>query len=209
MNYKIDVNIVDDHTMLLQGITDAINKSEVVHVSHTFTTIEACRSHLAEWRPDVLLLDLSMPDGSGIEFCEWLMATYPSVKIVIVTCHDEYSVIRRMIDLGVNGYVLKSSDIEDLVAAINAVYHGGRYVNDEVKAIIEKGEEKQVFLTSAERNVLSLICQGLSNPQIASQLGMSIETANWYRKRLLAKFNMTNSTSLVAHVLREHILDGV
>ncbi len=209
MNYKIDVNIVDDHTMLLQGIADAINRSGLAHVSHTFTTLEACRNNLAEWRPDVLLLDLSMPDGSGIEFCEWLMATYPAVKIVIVTCHDEYSVILRMIDLGVNGYVLKSSVVEELVTAINAVYHGERYVNSEVKAIIEKGKEEHVFLTSAERNILSLICQGLSNPQIANQLGMSIETANWYRKRLLAKFNMTNSTSLVAHVLREHIIDNI
>ena len=209
MNYKIDVNIAEDHTMLTQGLKEAINRSDVAHVSRTFSTIEACRASVETWQPDVLLLDISMPDGNSITFCEWLMKTYPQVKVIVVTCHDEYSVIRRMLDLGVHGYVLKNSPVEDLLQAIYDVYHGERYLNNEVNGILEKGNEQNVFLTPAEQNVLRCICDGLSNPQIAEKLCMSAETASWYRKRLLAKFNMTNSTSLVGYVLRARILDNL
>ncbi len=207
MNYKIDINIAEDHTMLTQGIKEAINRSDMAHVSRTFSTIEACRASIETWQPDVLLLDISMPEGNSIAFCEWLMKTYPLVKVIVVTSHDEYSVIRRMLDLGVHGYVLKSNPIENLLQAILDVYHGKRYLSDEVNAILEKGREYNVFLTPAERNVLHLICEGKSNPQIAEKLCMSTETANWYRKRLLAKFNMSNSTSLVGYVLKAHLLD--
>lgn len=207
MTYKIDVNIVDDHRLLLEGLTKSIEDSGIAHVSHTFTTLEACRQLLTERRPDVLLLDISMPDGSGIEFCQYVLATYPRVKVVVLTCHDEYSVIRRMMDMGVHGYVLKSCSVEELLHAISAVYHDEPYVNDEVSNIISRAGNEQLFMTPTEQNVLRLICDGLTNPQIAESLCMSPDTANWYRKRLLAKFHVSNSASLVALALREHLLD--
>ena len=207
MTYKIDVNIVDDHRLLLEGLTKSIEDSGIAHVSHTFTTLEACRQLLSERRPDVLLLDISMPDGSGIEFCQYVLATYPRVKVVVLTCHDEYSVIRRMMDMGVHGYVLKSCSLDELLRAISAVYHDEPYVNDEVSNIISRAGNEQLFMTPTEQNVLRLICDGLTNPQIAESLCMSHDTANWYRKRLLAKFHVSNSASLVALALREHLLD--
>lgn len=204
--YKIDVNIVDDHTMFSEALAEAINRSEEAHVSRTFTTLEACSHTLAERRPDVLLLDISMPDGNGIAFCQQMLTEYPMMKVVAITYHDEYSIIRRMLDSGVHGYVLKNASVRRLLDAIVRVYHGEQYIDEEVQNILNRGEASTVFLTNAERDILCLICEGCTNPQIAKRLSFSTETVNWYRKRLLAKFNVSNTVSLVTIALREHLL---
>jgi len=204
--YRIDVNIVDDHTMLVEGLSEAINRSDVARISHSYATLEECRSKLAQWTPDVLLLDISMPDGSGIDFCKQIMDQYPSMRIIAITCHDEFSIIQRMMEVGVQGYVLKSAPIQEVLEAITTVYHGENYMCREVAAIIERGKEQQVFLTASEREVLKGICEGLTNPQIAQQIHLSVDTVNWYRKRLLTKFNVNNSVSLALLAEREQII---
>ena len=204
--YLIDVNIVDDHTLLTESLADAINRSEVAHVSRTFATLEACRQTLEERCPDVLLLDISMPDGDGVAFCQQMLEAHPKLKIVCVTIHDEYTVVQRMLDSGVHGYLLKSSSVSELVRALQTVWKGGRYVSQEVKDIISRSEPESVFLTDVERNILRLICDGNTNPEIANQLGLSTETVNWYRKRLLTKFGVKNAVSMVKLALKEQLI---
>ena len=204
--YRIDINIVDDHSLLTESLADAINRSNVAHVSRTFSTLETCRQTLEERCPDVLLLDISMPDGNGISFCRQMLGLHPKLKIICITNHDEYSVIHRMMDTGVHGYLLKSSPISELIEAIQTVWKGGRYVSQEVEAIISKSEPVTVFLSNVERNILRLICEGYTNPEIASQLSLSTETVNWYRKRLLAKYGVKNTVNLVTLVLKKQIL---
>lgn len=204
--YKTDVYIVDDHILLNEALTTAINQSDTIHVSRSFSTLEACAHALRERRPDVLLLDISMPDGSGIDFCRQLMAEYPQMRIVVMTCHDEPSVIQKALDAGVHGYVLKSTSVEELINAVLSVYRGERFVSPAVEAILERTAPHSVFLTPTERNVLQLICEGFTNPQIAERVSLSTETVNWYRKRFLSKFNVRNTVSLVTLVMREHIL---
>ena len=204
--YRIDVNIADDHVMVCEGLANAINRTGDIHVSRSFNTLEACRQALSSSRPDVLLLDISLPDGDGIAFCQEVIASYPKLKIIAATIHDEYSVIRRMLDVGVHGYVLKSSSIEQLIEAIHQVWQGERYLSPEVEAIIEQAQGHVVTLTEVERNILRMICDGMTNPQIAKILNLSTETINWYRKRLLSKFGVKNAVSLAALVIREKII---
>ena len=206
MKYRIDVNILDDHTMVCEGLTDAINRSDVAHVSRTFNTIESCRQAFRERRPDVLLLDISIPDGDGAAFCQEVIESYPKVKVVAVTIHDEYSVIRRFTDLGIHGYVLKSSTVDTLLEAIVSVWKGRRYVSAEAETILQQGAAQAVSLTAVEQNILRLVCDGMTNPQIADQLNLSTETVNWYRKRLLAKFGVKNTVSLVRQALKEQLV---
>lgn len=200
--YRIDVQIVDDHAMFTESLAEAINRSDVAHVSNTFATLEACRQAFAKTRPDVLLLDISMPDGSGEKFCRQILTDYPKVRLIAVTIHDEYSVIQRMMDSGVHGYLLKSSPVAELIKAIQRVWRGGQYVSAEVEEIIRKAKDESVELTPVERNVLQLICSGLTNPEIAPQLSMSVETVNWYRKRLLAKLGVRNTAGLVTRAMQ-------
>lgn len=204
--YRVDVNIVDDHTMFAEGLAAAVNKSDVLHVSRLFTTQEACRQALCERRPDVLLLDISMPDGSGVAFCEEMLEAHPKMKLVAITIHDEYSVIQRMLDVGVHGYLLKSSSVEELEDALVRVWKGERYVSPQVADILRQADTSKVFLSAIEKHVLELLCLGHTNPEIANRMHLSTETINWYRKRLLSKFGVRNTVSLVALVLREHIL---
>ena len=204
--YVIDVYIVDDHQLVCEGISDLINQSGQAHVSYTFTTLEACRQALQSRRPDVLLLDISMPDGDGITFCQQIINDYPKVKVIAITIHDEYSMIQRIMDCGAHGYVLKSSSSEELMEAINSVWQGREYVSRQVTDILEKGKAKSVMLTEIEKNILRLICDGHTNPEIAKELNLSTETVNWYRKRLLAKFNVKNTVGLVRTVLEQKLL---
>ena len=207
--YKIDVYIVDDHTMLNEGLADAINRSETVHVSHCFTTLADCRTALAERTPDVLLLDISMPDGDGTAFCQWVTSEYPKVRIVAVTIHDEYCVIQRMLEAGVHGYVLKSAPIEELLTAIGQVWKGERYFSPAVEDIISQSGSKAIVLTKPEQNILRLVCQGYSNSEIADRLHLSAETVKWYRKRLLAKFGVNNTVNLVTLAVKGSLLQDI
>lgn len=215
--YKIDVNIADDHTMFSEGLADAINKSSSAHVSCMFTTLEACRQTLQERRPDVLLLDISMPLSSsaadtkseindGIDFCHFVVTNYPRVKVLAITSHDEYSIIQRMLDSGAHGYVLKSATIEELITAISTVYQGRHYISPEVETIISQNRNNAISLTPVERSILQLISEGLTNPEIAKKLNLSKETINWYRKRLLTKFGAKNTVILIKQALTERIV---
>ncbi|MBO4753180.1 MAG: response regulator transcription factor [Bacteroidales bacterium] len=204
--YRIDVNIADDHIMVCEGLAEAINHYEDFHVSRKFSTLEACRKSIQENRPDVLLLDISMPDGDGVDFCKEVIAQYPKMKVIAVTIHDEYSVINRLLNVGVHGYLLKTSSVEQLTEAIRRVWQGERYVSPEVENIIAQSQERVVSLTEVERKILLMICDGLTNPQIAKNLHLSTETINWYRKRLLAKFGVKNAVALATLVQRERIL---
>lgn len=204
--YQIDVYIADDHTMFNEGVTEAFNRSTVIHVSHSFTTLAECRATLKVRQPDVLLLDISMPDGDSTAFCQWVMIEYPKIRIVAVTIHDEYRVIQRMLDSGVHGYVLKSAPIEELVTAIEQVWKGKHYISPAVEDIIRQSGSKAVVLTMPEEKILRFVCKGYSNPEIADSLHLSTETVKWYRKRLLAKFGVKNTVNLVALAIKEGYL---
>jgi len=204
--YLIDVYIVDDHQMVCEGLTELINNSGKAHVSHAYNTLEACMQSLQERRPDVLLLDLSMPDGDGIAFCQQIVSLYPNIRIVAVTIHDEYSMIQRMMECGAHGYVLKSSPVEELIEAIVSVWLKQKYVSPAVETILREGKKQSVVLTEVEKNILHLICEGMTNPEIATQLHLSNETINWYRKRLLAKYGTKNTVSLVRLALEQKLV---
>lgn len=204
--YLIDVYIADDHQMVCEGLSEIINQSGKAHVSRTFNTLEACRQTLAERRPDVLLIDLSMPDGDGIAFSQQVLRDYPDVRIVAVTIHDEYSVVQRMMACGAHGYVLKSTSVDELLEAIVSVWQKRQYISPLVERILQQGRETSVTLTAVEQNILQLLCNGLTNPQIATQMNLSTETVNWYRKRLLAKFGVKNTVMLVKHAIEEQLV---
>lgn len=205
-NYLIDVYITDDHQMVCEGLSELINNSGKAHVSHTFNTLEACRQALEERRPDVLLLDLSLPDGDGVAFCQQIVNAYPNVRIVAVTIHDEYSMIQRMMECGAHGYVLKSSPVDELIEAIVSVWQKQQYISPRVEAILQEGRTSCVVLSDVEKNILHLVCDGMTNPEIATYLHLSTETINWYRKRLLAKFGMRNTVCLVKHVMEQKLI---
>lgn len=202
----INVYVADDHVMLVEGLTKAINESEVAHVNHVFYDIDTCRKALTFERPDILLLDISLPDGSGIDYCREVHDLYPAVKIIAITCHEEYSVARQMLDNGASGYVLKNSSTEELIEAIDLVYRGEKYLCDKIESIIKRRSANEIYLSTREKEMLKLIVEGYTNPEIAEKLFLSPLTIKGYRKNLLLKIGVKNTASLVHFVMSEKLV---
>jgi len=114
-----------------------------------------------------------------------------------------------MLEAGVHGYVLKSAPIEELLTAIGQVWKGERYFSPAVEEIISQFCSKAIVLTKPEQNILRLVCQGYSNPEIADRLHLSAETVKWYRKRLLAKFGVNNTVNLVTLAVKGSLLQDI
>jgi len=197
----ITVHITDDHKILVEGLRILINESENITVSEVSYSLKECRAALALQTPDVLLLDLNLPDGSGIDFCSEVRKKYPSVKILILTTHNEYSVAKQVMDNGASGYILKNALSEEIIAGIETVMQGEVFLCDEIDILMKKQKEQQIWLTTREKELLRLIVDGYTNQEIADKIFLSIETIKTYRKNLILKLGAKNSMILVKMAL--------
>jgi len=195
--HPINVMIVDDHKVLVEGLKLLINDAEHITVTEVFYTLDDCRKTLEFQRPDVLLLDINLPDGSGIDFCGEVRQKYPHVKILILTTHNEYSVVRRALDNGASGYILKSALSEEVIAGIEAVMDGETFLCDEMEVLMRKRPEQQIWLTVREKELLRLIVDGYTNQEMADKMFLSVETIKTYRRNLIAKVDAKNAVLLV------------
>jgi DNA-binding NarL/FixJ family response regulator len=192
--------------MLVEGLIASINESEVATVTGTSYTLAECRKVLLVQLPDVLLLDLNLPDGSGIDFCAEVKQAYPSVKILVLTSHDVYSIAKRVMDNGASGYILKNSLSEEVIAGIEAVMNGETFLCNEIDALMRKRTEQPVWLTARERELLRLIVDGYTNQEIADKIFLSVETIKTYRKNLILKLGAKNSMMLVKLAIEKKLI---
>ena len=196
----IRVFIIDDHPMVIEGIRALLNAVEGITVigsaTDAFTAQKFLKTHVA----DVALLDINLPEVSGLDLCPELRAKYPKMKILGLSTFKERSFIGRMISQGASGYVLKSASQDELVDAIAHASRGQMYLSMEVAQIIANAESPQPqmpLLTTREKEVLTLIAEGLTNNQIAEQLFISPLTVDSHRKNLLAKLGVKNTASMI------------
>lgn len=202
----IKVHITDDHKMFVEGLTASINESAIACVTRVSYTLEECRRNLSEELPDVLLLDISMPDGNGVDFCEEIHRKYPDMKILILTTHDEYSIAKRVIANGASGYVLKNSLSEEVIAGIETIMTGEIFLCEEIDVLIKKHTDQPVWLSSREQELLRLIVDGHTNQEIADKLFLSVETIKSYRKNLIQKLGAKNSMILVKMAIEKKLI---
>ena len=193
----IKVHITDDHKVLVEGLRMLINKTKTIKVTGASYSLDECRKILKKKEPDVLLLDLNLPDGSGIDFCREIVQNFPSIKILILTTHNEYSIAKRAIGNGALGYILKNALSEEVIAGIEAVANGEIFLCEEIDIMMKKEPVKKIWLTKREKELLRLIVDGYNNYEIADKLFLSIETIKTYRKHLILKVKAKNSMNLV------------
>ncbi|WP_373828419.1 response regulator [Bacteroides heparinolyticus] len=199
----IQVHIADDHRMLVEGLQAAIEESgtaKVVDISHT---LAACRTTLRFRHPDVLLLDISMPDGSGIDFCKEMHEAYPDMKILMLTSYDEYTMVNRAIAAGASGYIQKNALSEEVVKGIETVMAGDTYFSRDIDRMMKKHINHAVWLTVREQELLRHIVDGCTNQEIADRMFLSVETIKTYRKNLTQKFGTKNAVELVQIAIRD------
>ena len=193
----IKLFITDDHYMVIEGIHSLLqNEKQIEWLGHA-TNAASCLAFLKQCLPDVILMDIGLPDISGIDLCKEVKQKYPSVFIIGLSTFNQLSFIEKMMENGASGYVLKNATRAELIEAIELVSKGKRYLSDEVAKTIKSKPESNILLTRREKEVLGLIADGMTNNEIAQKLFISITTVDTHRKNLLAKFDAKNIASLI------------
>lgn len=189
--------IVDDHYMVIEGIRSLLQHEKGMEWMGHAQTATSCLAYLQREQPDVILMDINLPDKSGIDLCAEVKAKHPSVFIIGLSTFNQQSFIQKMMENGASGYVLKNATQDELVEAITMVCKGKTYLSDEASHALRDQSTSNIILTRREKEVLELIAEGMTNNEIAQQLFISVTTVDTHRKNLLAKFEAKNVASLI------------
>lgn len=205
---KISVAIVDDHQLFRNGLKFIIENEDDMEVVIEASNGKQFLDFLQNLKPDVVLMDINMPEMDGVETTRRALEIYPNLHIVVLSMYDDVEYYNTMIDLGVKGFILKDIDNDELADALRKVYNGGSYFSQELllSLIKNKPAEDGIDLTKREKEVLELICKGYSNMQISEELFISQRTVERHRSSLLFKTNSKNSVSLVVFAIKNNLV---
>jgi DNA-binding NarL/FixJ family response regulator len=152
-------------------------------------------------QPDVLMLDVGLPDGSGMDLCPELKAKYPAMNILMLTSYAEYAVISHVLNNGASGYILKNATSEEIMEGIRTVASGKRFLCEETDAVLKKERDRQLILTRQERELLGLLATGHTSKEIAEKMHLGYETVRSYRKNLQTKLGVHSTVELTRMAL--------
>ncbi|WP_304247994.1 response regulator transcription factor [Parabacteroides gordonii] len=203
----IKIIIVDDHPIVVDGIRQFIEEADGMKVVGTAMCGGDCKELLKQVTPDVILLDINLPDMSGMDLCGYIHDRYPFIRVIALTGFKEYFYMQKMIRNGACGYLLKNALPEEILEGIRCVYAGESYFSDETNAVMNaRKENRKLFLTLRETELLSLIVEGYTNKVIADKLFLGVETVNSYRKNLLLKLGVKNTAAMVKLAITENLV---
>jgi DNA-binding NarL/FixJ family response regulator len=202
--YKI--LIVDDHPILADGLKTLFSEFKLCINPEIAASGKECLSKLSFSEYDILLLDINLPDISGIDLCEKIHSTYPALKIMALTSYSEFTCIDTMLANGASGYVLKNSMPEEIIKGVETIMEGEIFLCHEVDILMKKETGKHVYLTRREKDLLRLITEGFTNQEISEKLFLGSETVKSYRKNLLFKLNAKNTATLVKIALEQKLV---
>lgn len=199
----IRVVIADDHRIFLQGLSELLAGSPGITVAGTAGDGEEALAVTRAVRPDVLILDLTMPILDGFTVATRLREEGSPVRVLLLSMHKDAAHVRHALELGVAGYVLKDDAFEQLAAAVAQVAAGGRFVSVEAgRSLAAMEAEGGELLTPRERDVVSLIAAGRSTREIAERLGISVKTVETHRQHIMAKLGCRKVTDIVLYAVR-------
>ena len=202
----IRVAIVDDHKVLLEGLEHIINESNLAQVIGKASGIAECRTMLERCQPDVLMLDVSLPDGNGIDLCPEICKQYPELRVLMLTTYAESAVISRALDAGAMGYILKNSMSEEILEGIQVVASGEQFLCEQARGLLKSQGERQIPLSPREREILKLIVDGYTIKEISDKIFLGFETVRSYCKCLHLKLDVRNTASLVRKAIEQKIV---
>ena len=204
----IRIAIVDDHPMIISGIKEILSDCANLVFSGTYVNGKELMEGLQDDLPDLLLLDIQLPDKTGDRLLLEILKKYPELKIIALTNFDSVLYVSNMMRNGAKGYILKNANKSVLTQAIEEVNNGGEYIQPSLKekvALIEMGLNRTLaskfILTVREKEVLQLIVNGLTNVEIAKALFLSVHTIENYRDNILLKMEVKNTAALVKKAL--------
>lgn len=198
--------IVDDHPLLAEGLRSLLTEYSISEDPCIASSAAECRKFLRSASFDLVLLDINLPDASGIDLCKEIMESCPDLRVLAITSFSEFSCVSRMMANGASGYVLKNAMPEEIIKGIETVMNGEVFLCHEVDILINKTTEKHIFLTRRESDLLKLITEGYTNQEIAEKLFLGNETIKSYRKNLLFKLNVKNTAALVRYAIEQKLV---
>lgn len=198
----IKIVIADDHDIVVEGLISLIKPEDSINIVGVANNGEDVIPILEKKHVDVTVLDINMPKMDGVELTNYIRSNFPDVKILILTMYKEIKFIRRVLEVGAHGYILKNKGKEELVTAIKTVHEKGEYIGDDIKTILisslrSSNVQGEIKFTQKEKEVLKMIANGLSTPDIAEKLSRAKSTINSHRQNLIEKTGVKNSKELI------------
>ncbi len=205
---SIKVIIVDDHQLFRNGLKFILSEIENIEIVGEASNGKEFLEILKFIKPNLVLMDISMPEMNGIEASQKALEKYPDLKILVLSMFGEDAYYNTMIDIGVKGFILKDTDNSELRTAISTILNGNTYFSQELllKIIRNKNTASTIKLSRRETEVLALICKGLSTNQISDQLHISHRTVERHRANLLDKTDSSNSISLAIFAIKNNLV---
>ena len=201
------VFIVDDHYMVIEGFHSMLKSTGSVEWMGHAMNAASCLAFLKNQQPDILFMDINLSDISGTELCATVHKTYPGIRIIGLSTFNQLSFIRDMISNGASGYILKNAIKEEILEALDKVMAGEKYFSLEVSDLLEENTHKSNAITRREKEVLKLIALGLTNPEIAEKIFVSVSTVDTHRKNLILKLEAKNTADLVRIAYKNALIE--
>jgi DNA-binding NarL/FixJ family response regulator len=208
---KIRLVLADDHPMIRAGFKTLLAQSDDFEVAGEAGNGQELIKVVSAVKPDVTLVDLNMPGMNGLEAMEKLHSSFPNIKFIVLTMHEEREYVQKALKAGADGYLLKNIERGELENAIRTVFKGGKYFSAEITAVLAESVARPSGaeggeITPREKEVLVLVAAGHSTKQIADQLGISIRTVETHRINMLKKMEVSNSAELIKKAFETGIL---
>ncbi len=211
---KIKVVITDDHKLFRKGVVALLSDLDFVNViGDAENGIELLNLlSVSNSLPDVILLDIHMPEMDGIEAQKKIREIYPDIKIIILTMQDDEQLILHLIEEGVDGYLLKNADPDEMELAIKRVVNKGLYFSSDITELIVRGisknkaSENYELINDKELVVLKLLCREKTAAEIAAEINLSVRTIEGYRKKLMEKSGARNLAGLVVFAIKNELV---
>lgn len=209
---KVKILLVEDHAVMRQGLKALLAEEADIEVVGEASHGREAVQQVSAVRPDLILMDVSMPQLNGIEATRQIRGLQPEVKIVVLSMYANEEYVFQMLQAGASGYVLKQADSAEVLAAIRAAMAGDSFLSSGIsRARIDeyihraqaRGEDDVDLLTPREREVLQLLAEGQSNQEIAQQLHISVKTVETHRSNMMYKLGASNKTDLIKYALRK------
>lgn len=196
----IKVFIVDDHALVIEGIYSLLQKEKDIEMVGYANSAGNCLQYFTSYTADIILMDISLPDMNGVDLCKIIKSKYPGIMVLALSTFNQGTYIRKMMENGASGYLLKNAEKQEIVEAIKIVIKGKTYLSFEAGQALKSGTELQNSippLTKREKEVLLHVAEGLTNAQIAEKLFISPDTVDSHRKNLHTKLNVKNTAMLI------------
>jgi DNA-binding NarL/FixJ family response regulator len=214
---SINVLVIDDHQLIIDGLKSILQDEEAVTFAGGANNMQEAFGFLSSNQVDVVLCDISMPDHSGIEVAKKIRELYPDIKVLALTMHEDIRMISGMIEAGASGYLLKRTNMNEVLEAIQMVASGRKYLGREVQAIMmddlvhrepEQGitGDSSARLTNREKEILNLVAREFNNEEIAEKLFISERTVETHRRNIFTKTNTKSIVGLIKYAIRKGLI---